>query len=234
MLVEDIMSISSHFIPLNGNQQSLVYTPGADTSRNEIASGPLAMGDEFIVEDKMIEEKSGIRRLIFSSNLRAIQSEMGFRVTGGKKKKKVFDFNTLYFHIHKLRAASFLTCPPLSKQPSVLILGLGGGALPSFIHHNYPEATIQVVDIDAQVIKIAKEFFRLDSSIQTVEIDGLAFVEDAVGKSTYDYIMIDIDSKDSSSKTSFPPDGFLKVSFYEVIELFIIETILREGEEFAE
>ena len=82
MLVEDIMSISSHFIPLNGNQQSLVYTPGADTSRNEIASGPLAMGDEFIVEDKMIEDKTPFLFLNkrSHSNLQSFEILISFNV----------------------------------------------------------------------------------------------------------------------------------------------------------
>ena len=43
------------------------------------------------------------------------------------------------------------------KEPKrVLIIGLGGGTMPMFIRAHYPKAVIDVVDIDPQVVEIAK------------------------------------------------------------------------------
>src|SRR3954464_11409302 len=41
----------------------------------------------------------------------------------------------------------------------IMIVGLGGGTMPMFLHHYYPNATIDVVDIDPDVVKVAKEYF---------------------------------------------------------------------------
>ena len=57
--------------------------------RNEIISGTTSFGETYIIQD-LVEEGYGTRQLVFTSNLRAVQSEVGFKVSGGKKKKKVF------------------------------------------------------------------------------------------------------------------------------------------------
>ena len=59
------------------------------SSRNEIVSGTTSFGETYIIQD-LVEEGYGTRQLVFTSNLRAVQSEVGFNVSGGKKKKKVF------------------------------------------------------------------------------------------------------------------------------------------------
>lgn len=45
------------------------------------------------------------------------------------------------------------------RPRSVLVLGLGGGALVRSVRHHYPDANIHVVEINAQVIEIAQRFF---------------------------------------------------------------------------
>ena len=96
----------------------------------------------------------------------------------------------------------------LYKEKNV---SMTGGCLPSFFQFYYPKATITAVDIDEEVIRVAKEYFRLNPSIQTVNADALTFIKEQEGKSTYDYIFVDIDSKDPKSSSSFPPMSFLTV-----------------------
>lgn len=43
----------------------------------------------------------------------------------------------------------------------VLALGLGGGALNSCLHHCFPEVRQEVVELRAEVIKVAQRFFQL-------------------------------------------------------------------------
>ncbi len=58
----------------------------------EIASGTTACGDGYVIQDVKSEERRGTRQLVFTSNLRAVQSEIGYHIVGTKKRKKIFEF----------------------------------------------------------------------------------------------------------------------------------------------
>jgi hypothetical protein len=45
----------------------------------------------FVVQDMLEGNREGTRQLVFTSNLKAVQTEIRFRFVGGKKKKRVFD-----------------------------------------------------------------------------------------------------------------------------------------------
>jgi spermidine synthase len=79
----------------------------------------------------------------------------------------------------------------------ILVIGLGGGSIPSFLHHHYPNATINVVDIDPEVVRVAKQFFGLqtDERLQTHVADGRKFVEETT--QPYDLIFLDAYGADS-------------------------------------
>jgi spermidine synthase len=74
----------------------------------------------------------------------------------------------------------------------ILVVGLGGGALPSFLRVHYPDAAIDAVEIDPQVVDVAKRFFgfREDARLRAHVGDGRAFVE-AARESSYDVIVLD-------------------------------------------
>lgn len=218
MVEKDCSGILPLLIPDGGKGGIQIFTPPEDEVRVEIASGVLSSGTKYLIQDMKMESepRKGMRQLLFTSNLKAVQSEIPYHLVGQKKKKRVFEFNTLTFDIHRMMAGSLLLCPPLSSQPRLLVLGLGGGCLPSFFKANFPDASITAVDIDSEVIRIAREFFKLDSSIETVEMDALTFVEKECGHSTYDYIFVDIDEKDNHCSSSFPPMPFLTVRLYDI------------------
>ena len=73
----------------------------------------------------------------------------------------------------------------------VLIVGLGGGSLPSLLRKHYPRMTIDVVDIDPDVVAVAKKFFgfREDASMRVFVEDGRRFIEKC--KQPYDIIFLD-------------------------------------------
>ena len=58
----------------------------------EIASGTTACGDGYVIQDVKSEERRGTRQLLFTINLRAVQSEIGYHIVGTKKRKKIFEF----------------------------------------------------------------------------------------------------------------------------------------------
>lgn len=79
----------------------------------------------------------------------------------------------------------------------VLIVGLGGGTLPTFLRKHYALAEIDAVDIDPEVIKVARQFFdfREDGAMRAHLADGRAFIE-AV-RQPYDIIFLDAFGSDS-------------------------------------
>lgn len=80
----------------------------------------------------------------------------------------------------------------LSGEPRrILVVGLGGGTLPGFLHRYYPEAVIDAVDINPEVVRVAKEYFgfREDSLMRAHVADGRKFIENA--RDPYDLIFLD-------------------------------------------
>ncbi len=73
----------------------------------------------------------------------------------------------------------------------ILIVGLGGGTVPGFLHKHYPEATIDVVDVDPDVVMVAKRYFgfREDAKMHAHVADGRRFIEQC--RDPYDLIFLD-------------------------------------------
>ncbi len=76
----------------------------------------------------------------------------------------------------------------------VLIVGLGGGTIPSALHEILPEAQIDVVEIDPAVTKVARDYFgfRVDAKLKVIESDGRVYVKRAIRENKkYDAILLD-------------------------------------------
>jgi spermidine synthase len=85
-----------------------------------------------------------------------------------------------------------MTSLALVEAPGrILLVGLGGGAMPRFLRATFPVATIDVVEIDPRVIEVARDFFdfRVDERLRTHAADGREFVERA--GDGYDLIFLD-------------------------------------------
>ena len=70
----------------------------------------------------------------------------------------------------------------LADEPRrIMVVGIGGGTMPMFLRKYYPNATIDAVDIDPDVVHVAKEYFgfREDDKLKAHVGDGRAFVENA-------------------------------------------------------
>jgi spermidine synthase len=84
--------------------------------------------------------------------------------------------------------ASFL----LVREPrSALVIGLGGGTIPSFLRKRFPTMKIDVVDIDPGVVAVAKSHFgfREDALMRAHVADGRRFVEQTTER--YDLVYLD-------------------------------------------
>ncbi len=79
----------------------------------------------------------------------------------------------------------------------ILIVGLGGGTIPGFLHKHYPRTHIDVVDIDPDVVDVAKRFFgfREDETLRAYVDEGRKFIERC--REPYDIIFLDAFGADS-------------------------------------
>lgn len=79
----------------------------------------------------------------------------------------------------------------------ILVVGLGGGTLAGFLHRHYPAAEIDAVDIDPEVVSVAKQYFgfREDHRLRAHVADGRRFIENA--REPYDLIFLDAFGADS-------------------------------------
>lgn len=77
------------------------------------------------------------------------------------------------------------------KPQRILVVGLGGGAMPMFLRAVVPQARIDVVDIDPDVVVVAREYFgfREDERLKAHVADGRAFIE--AKRPAYDLIFLD-------------------------------------------
>lgn len=62
---------------------------------------------------------------------------------------------------------------------SVLLVGLGGGGLPQFVHDFVPCARVEVVELDSAVLEVAQSWFgfHTDERLKVILGDGLEHIK---------------------------------------------------------
>lgn len=85
--------------------------------------------------------------------------------------------------------ANLLFQPPPRR---VLLLGLGGGDLVRYLHHQFPRCNITAVEIDKQMIAVSQRYFALPDSnkIQLFTEDAAHFI--AANKRPVDTLLVDL------------------------------------------
>jgi spermidine synthase len=94
----------------------------------------------------------------------------------------------------------------------ILMLGLGGGSLSTYLGRFMPEASINVVDVDQRVIDSAKTYFGLRETehVRYRAGDGRVFLNR--NKDLYDLILLD------AYRGGFVPFHLLTREFYELVK----------------
>jgi spermidine synthase len=125
---------------------------------------------------KVVEDTKGLRSLTFDNN-GDIQSTV-----------KLGDPGRLELRYTRVMPVALAA---IEKPKRILIVGLGGGSIPNFLHKHYPDTHIDVVDIDPLVVEVAKKYFgfRQDKTLRVHVADGRAFIEKC--KKPYDIIFLD-------------------------------------------
>ena len=160
-----------------------------------------------LVEDLLL---SGhwTRRLLFART-GCVQSEARLLrppVEGGGAAAIDFAWLACQYQQAFVAALALLPRPPRS----FLLVGLGAGSLPMFLARCFPLASIQVVELDPEVVRLATEHFGFETSGRlTLTIgDGLEFVA-GVERAAYDVVCVDCNSAEVEEGLSFPPPAFV-------------------------
>ena len=124
----------------------------------------------------------------------------------------------------------------LSAPARVLVVGLGGGSLPIYIHSKFPLSNTHVVEIDPAIVRVAQDQFSFapDARLTVSTACGLQFVRDT--QELFDVIMLDVDSKDISSGLSCPPPTFLDTEYLHTLSsrltkggMFVLNLVCRDS-----
>ena len=97
----------------------------------------------------------------------------------------------MVFSYVRMSMAALLFQP---EPRTILVVGLGGGTLPTAFRELFPEAIIDIVEIDPAVVKVAEDYFDFtaDEQMQVYPRDARVWTKRALGKARrYDLIVLD-------------------------------------------
>lgn len=228
LLPKNILSTDSH-IPY--------LSIGEDVGhRTVVFEGKSELSGDYVIEEIAINNTDNYRRLIFLNSKNVVQSEAKLKTTKkGKKKVSVIDHKYLACSHHEVITSGLTLLPNNNRSHcNVLLIGLGGGCLPTYLLNNIQSKVnlnIKVIEIDESMMKIAVQWFELKtvnhSNNVKIELeieDGLKYICSADPKiESYDYIVFDVDSKDPNIGMSCPPQAFVEIEFIEKVRSLLIE-----------
>ena len=121
------------------------------------------------------------------------------RETSGKQSE--VDLSNMRRHCLEYSKLAFGALLYRPEPARVLVVGLGGGTIPRDMHHYLPEAQIDVVEIDPEVEKIAKDYFgfRTDEKLRVHISDGRMFIRRLLRQEEverYDIVILDAFTSD--------------------------------------
>jgi len=140
---------------------------------------------------------------------------MYFRRSGSEYKESALDLkDPLRFRMdyYPMMFAAFLFTP---EPKQMLMVGLGGGTLPMAIRRYFPEAQLDIVELDPEVLSVAKTYFdfREDEKMKVYVRDGrLQLKHFAKQKRQYDIIWLD------AFRGGYIPFHLTTQEFYELCE----------------
>ncbi|XP_009891205.1 PREDICTED: methyltransferase-like protein 13 [Charadrius vociferus] len=218
------------------------------------------LSGEYVVEDVKGDGTCYFRRLIFLRNRNVVQSEARLlspvTLPGQKKRRKdkkkpspaepptTIDKSYLCCEHHKAMVAGLCLLGGPDPLPgtllAVLVVGLGGGCRPLFIHDYFSQAQVAVVEIDPSMLEVATCWFGFcqGDRMQVHISDGLDYVTKLATEAPaqYDAIMFDVDSKDLTVGMSCPPPAFVEKTFLQKVKtilkpegVFVLNLVCRDA-----
>ena len=161
----------------------------------------------------------------------------------GSRQSCIFlnDRSKLVFAYTKMMLASLYLTP---NPKRVLVIVLGGGTLPGALQRLYPDIDMDVVEVDAAVIRVAQKYFdfRPGPNVHVIEEDGRVFVKRAGRSGTkYDLVLLDAFDHEyipehmltreflQEVKAVMQPDGVLAANTFSNSRLYAHESATYEA-----
>ncbi|CAL4094377.1 unnamed protein product, partial [Meganyctiphanes norvegica] len=215
-----VMELAPSRLPSNTKVPFL--SVGEDLGSREIRHrGESQFSGPFVIEDVGSSEGTKFRRLIFLNNQNVVQSEAKLILVKDKKKKGNMKLKLDHSYLACEHHLSMIGGLGVIEEPSqVLLVGLGGGPLATYMHRYFTNITLTCVDLDPAIVTVAKNWFGFspDSRLKVEVEDGLLYICKAAEEALkFKAIMFDVDSKDSSIGLSCPPKAFIEKQFLEKV-----------------
>ena len=143
-----------------------------------------------------VSEVDGVRSLYLGSE--TVQSSMRIKAPYDLELTYSRAMMLFLLFLNKSAAKAPFENKSAAKAPvEVLMIGLGGGSVAKYVHHYLPQIKTRVVEINEQIIRIARSHFYLpedDERLQVIVGDGVAYLQEHV--QTADVLLLDVfDSK---------------------------------------
>jgi spermidine synthase len=125
--------------------------------------------------------------------------------------------NRVVFPYVRMTFAGLLLNP---EPASVLVVGLGGGTIPTVLSQLFPEAVIDVVEIDEAVRRVARDYFDFVESdnVKVIVRDARVYIKRAgIQKRKYDMIILDAFTGD------YIPEHLTTMEFLEEVKALLNE-----------
>jgi spermidine synthase len=185
------------------------------------ASWPTAANDVLIDEDirrALLKRRDGQLAHIESEyndiyiSKRRSQLIMTFQVKGWDYTESVANLRDA--DDLPLRYAQMMTASVLyPREPKkILMIGLGGGSISTYLGRAMPDVTIDTVELDRRVIDVAKQYFGLRETprVRYLAGDGRVFLNRS--KERYDLILLD------AYRGGYVPFHLLTKEFYALVK----------------
>ena len=200
-----------------------------------LASGPSAA-------ELLHEERSLYRNILVTRDYNQIC--LKFSVRSDQRNQSCFyprNPRRMVFSYTRMMMASLLLNPHPRR---VLVIGLGGGTLPTALHELYPSARIDAVEIDPAVVRIAEQFFDFQPSEQVVVHvqDARVFTKRALRRpDRYDLILLDAFNGDyipehlmtreylAETAALLTADGVLAANTFSISDLYDHESVTYQA-----
>ncbi|KAH9619247.1 hypothetical protein KSS87_021477 [Heliosperma pusillum] len=253
IIVEDVMyeNVDEHLATISTSKEPLFRRLVFRRSEGLVQSEALLMGEPSQALGGETDMNKSVSNL--KSKKREKQKADQSFINDPSDMKKV-DHTFLVSAYHTGIVAGFTLIQPYLESVNsgggkveAVVIGLGAGLLPMFLHRCMDVLHVEVVELDPVVSVVAKDYFGFceDEHLKVHVADGIEFLRNRVNSTVHkvvdtdmpettsageltllngssviqkiDIIIVDVDSSDSSSGISCPAPDFLEDNFFKTV-----------------
>jgi len=183
-----------------------------------LAAQTLVHSERSLYREVLVYEQNGERCMCFTRQCRI----------GRQSCINLQDPHRFALNYTRMMMAGTLFMGPAPKR--LLIVGLGGGSIPTALAEVLPDAQIDVVEIDPAVTRVAKRYFGFKDGpkMRVIEMDGRVYVKRAIREGTkYDAILLD------AFDHEYIPEHLLTKEFLEEVKSLLTPQGVLVGNTFS-